>query len=99
MLLKYISNGGLTSAAYAAKITPQKSQNSAETKFKRKATNVMLENEGDNLIYTVVIGSKEFKEVAGNGQVLAIDKMNNGQDEVKTLRSSIEELNIFSISL
>jgi len=39
---------------------------------------------------TTKCGRKEVKVDAGNGQVLAIDDMNNEQDETQTPRSSIQ---------
>ncbi len=73
-----------------AKITPQEAQKAAEAKIKGKSSSVKLENEEGNLIYAVVIGTKEVKVDAGNGQVLSVDNTNDEKDEGKTPVSSIQ---------
>lgn len=75
-----------------AKITPMQAQKAAETAEGTKASNVKLENEDGNLVYTVTIGQKEIKVDAGNGKVLYAenDNQNDEKDAVSRPKSSIQ---------
>jgi len=77
-----------------AKISAQQAQQAAETAEKGKATRIKLENEDGNLIYAIVIGQKEVKVDAGNGQVLYSEAMsgdlNDQTADRKRPRSSVQ---------
>lgn len=75
-----------------AKITPTQAQKAAETAEGAKASNVKLENEDGNLVYTVIIGQKEIKVDAGNGKVLYAenDNQNDEKDAASRPKSSIQ---------
>lgn len=80
-----------------AKISAEQAQKSAETTEKAKASRVTLENDDGNLVYAVVIGQKEVKVDAGNGNVLYTEALSQDGKEGKEtknagtrLRSSIQ---------
>ncbi|MEH2451876.1 PepSY domain-containing protein [Nostoc sp.] len=59
-----------------AKITAQQAQQAVEASVGGKAKSVKLENEDDNLVYTVEIGQQNVKVDAGNGKVLYAENAN-----------------------
>lgn len=72
-----------------AKISPQQAQQIAENTIGNRASQVKLENEDGNLVYSVIIGEKDVKVDAGNGKILYIDHPNAETPEKNRPRSSI----------
>jgi uncharacterized membrane protein YkoI len=75
-----------------AKITPLQAKKAAEATEGSKASDVQLENEDGNLVYTVTIKQKEIKVDAGNGKVLYAesDNQNDEKDAASRPKSSIQ---------
>ena len=76
-----------------AKITPQQAQQAAEAVQLGKVSNVKLENENGNVVYSVVIGKAEVVVDAGNARVLSntSDRENDEEaSEQKQPKSSIQ---------
>jgi uncharacterized membrane protein YkoI len=72
-----------------AKISPQQAQQAAEKVIGGKASQVELENEDGNLVYSVIIGQKDVKVDAGNGKILYTDNPNAETSEKNRPHSSI----------
>ena len=72
-----------------AKISPQQAQQAAEKAIGGQASQVELENEDGNLVYSVIIGQKDVKVDAGNGKILYTDNPNAETDEKNRPHSSI----------
>ena len=56
--------------ASLTKITSDEAKAAAEKVLGGTANEVMLENDGGNVVYAVTVGSKEAKVDAGNGKIL-----------------------------
>lgn len=56
--------------ANLAKISAKQAKTVAEKNLGGTASEVKLENDNGNVVYTVTVGSKEAKVDAGNGQIL-----------------------------
>lgn len=72
-----------------AKISPQQAKQTAEKAIGGQASQVELENEDGNLVYSVIIGQKEVKVDAGNGKILYTDLPNAETREKNRPHSSI----------
>ena len=75
------------------KITLQQAQQAAEAVQLGKASNVKLENENGNVVYSVVIGKAEVVVDAGNARILSntSDRENDKEgSEQKQPKSSIQ---------
>ncbi|GBF82938.1 PepSY domain-containing protein [Aphanothece sacrum] len=72
-----------------AKIGPQQAQQAAEKAIGSQASQVKLENEDGNLVYSVIIGQKDIKVDAGNGKILYTDTSNAETNEKDRPHSSI----------
>ncbi|MGH7203049.1 MAG: PepSY domain-containing protein [Candidatus Levyibacteriota bacterium] len=70
-----------------AKISTSNAKSIAEKNLGGTASEVKLENDNGNVVYTVTVGSKEVKIDAGNGKVLQTEtadgETNDGNSEEK----------------
>ncbi len=64
-----------------AKITPQQARQAAEASQGGKARSVKLENEGGNVVYSVIVGRTEVIVDAGNGRILSTENSHQGSKE------------------